>query len=418
MYLLLMADAGLELWATREAANAADVPGLSRRVIPIRLLLACASFGALLLLLPFFPRYPRLRTVLVLYGLTVFAQAISLKWAFMGQQNMGRVARGLVVGQLVFAAAVLVFIHSVTGLVWVPILRLVGDLTTAFYFAQWFRRVHGSYPVQMTLGGSGHVLKPAFTIGLSQAMGLLNYNFDAVLLGFLRGATLVGWYNAAYKLILVGMSFPIAYFTGLFPALSRDYFENREDFRLLVRRTLDLWLHFVVPLVVGGTFLAEPVITFLYGPAYANSALPFKILLWSATMVTLRWVYMDSLRATGHQALDLRCAITSACLNVALNILLIPRYGMIGAASATTFADVVWFGMSIYYFRRAVLPGESFPSLRAPLLGGAAMAIVLWLTRTMIWPGRAALGLIAYFALQAVFGNFSLRLLYEETLEK
>ena len=76
----------------------------------------------------------------------------------------------------------------------------------------------------------------------------------------------------------------------------------------------------------------------------------------------LRWVYMDSLRATGHQALDVRCAITSASLNVALNVLLIPRFGMIGAASATVYADVVWFVMSYYYFRRAALASDAFPA--------------------------------------------------------
>ena len=128
-----------------------------------------------------------------------------------------------------------------------------------------------------------------------------------------------------------------------------------EEFRQLVRRTAELWLIFVVPLVVAGTFLAGPVIRFLYGTAYDNSAAPFRILLWSAALVVLRWVYMDSLRATGHQALDLRCAITSASLNVALNILLIPHFGMIGAASATVFADLVWFVMSYLLFspRRA-----------------------------------------------------------------
>jgi O-antigen/teichoic acid export membrane protein len=417
-YLLLIADGGLEMWGTREAAKTTDLPALARRILPLRLQLASVSFLILLLLLPLFPHYPKLRAVLLIYGLTVFAQAISLKWAFMGKQNMARVARGLVIGQAFFAASVFVFIHNPVALVWVPVFRLVGDLATAFYFARWFRRVHGRYPLKMNLRGMRGVLKPAFTIGLSLAMGLLNYNFDAVLLGFLRGATFVGWYNAAYKLILVGMSFPITYFSGLFPALSRFYVENREEFRRLVRRTVELWLLFVVPLVVGGTFLAGPIISLLYGTAYTNSVAPFRILLFSAALVVLRWVYMDSLRASGHQALDLRCAITSASLNVGLNILLIPRYGMIGAASATTLADVVWFVMAYYYFRRAVLPGEPLPSFRGPLIGGAGMAAVLWLAQPVVWWGRAILSLIVYLVVQALFGNLNLRHLYEERVQK
>src|SRR3974377_970204 len=169
--------------------------------------------------------------------------------------------------------------------------------------------------------------------------------------------------------------------------------------------TVVLCLVFVVPLLCAGTFLADPVIRFLYGAAYENSAAPFRILLWSAALVVLRWVYMDSLRATGHQALDLRCAITSASLNVALNILLIPRFGMIGAASATVFADLVWFVMSYYYFQRRSLPGETFPPLVGPLLGGGAMCAVLWVTPSLEWPWRLVLSLAVYLAVQAPFGN-------------
>jgi O-antigen/teichoic acid export membrane protein len=417
-YLLLIADGGLEMWGTREAANATDLPALAARIVPIRLVLATISFVLLLAVLPLFPDYPSLRALLVIYGLTVFAQAASLKWLFMGQQSMSGVARGLVIGQAIFAATVVALVHSARGLVWVPVLRLVSDAITALYFARWFRRVHGRFPLRMTWAGMLTVLKPALTIGLSLAMGLLNYNFDAILLGFLRGATFVGWYNAAYKLILVGLSVAITYFTGLFPALSRLYVENLDEFRVLVRRTTEFWLAFVVPLVVGGTFLADPVIRFLYGAAYANSAAPFRVLVWSAALVILRWVYMDSLRATGHQGLDVRGAVASACVNVGLNILLIPRFGMTGAASATAIADIVWFVMSYYYFRRAVLPRESFPSLRGPLIGSCAMALVLWFTRSINWPLRAGLSLVVYLLAQVLVGNLNIRLLYQRVIQK
>ena len=160
------------------------------------------------------------------------------------------------------------------------------------------------------------------------------------------------------------------------------------------------------------------VIRFLYGAAYANSAAPFRILVWSAALVILRWVYMDSLRATGHQALDVRGAVASACVNVGLNILLTPRFGMTGAASATAIADVVWFVMSYYYFRRAVLPRQSFPSLRGPLIGGVAMAAVLWSTHFMNWPLRAGLSLVVYVFAQVVFGDLNLRLLYQRAVQK
>ena len=404
-YLLLIADGGLEMWGTREASNSSDLPALAARVVPLRLLLASLSFVLLLVVLPLFPHYAGLRPVLVVYGLMVFAQAVNLKWVFLGQQQMSGIARGLVIGQVLFAATVVVFVHTPARLVWVAGFRLLGEVATAGYFARWFARVHGGFARNLTLRQPMLILVPALTIGFSLAMGLLNYNFDSVLLGFLRGPTVVGWYNAAYRMLVVGLSVALTYFTGLFPMLSRLYVQDRDEFRLLVRRTSELWLVFVAPLVVGGTLLAAPVIRFLYGAAYDNSVAPLRILLWSAAFVMLRWVYMDSLRASGHQALDVRCAITSASLNVALNIVLIPRYGMIGAASATVIADVVWFIMSVYYFRRAVLASDAFPPVWGPLIGGGAMCALLWFVPMVNWPVRLALGIAVYLLVQVPFGS-------------
>lgn len=406
-YVLLLADGGLEMWGTREAANTADLPALAGRVLPLRLLLASVSFVILLALLPLFPNYPHLRTVLAIYGLSAFAAAANLKWIFMGQQKMTVVARGLVIGQVVFAAMVVIFVHNPVGMIWVPVFRLVGEVVSASYFALWFRHNYGLAVLKVSLHKASAVLKPALTIGMSLAMGLLNYNFDSVLLGFLRGPSVVGWYNAAYKLLLVGISVAVTYFAGLFPALSRTYVANREEFRHLVRSTLELWLTCIVPFVVAGTFLADPIVRFLYGAAYASAAAPFRILLWSAALVVLRWVYMDSLRATGHQNLDVRCAITSASLNVGLNILLIPRFGMIGAASATVFADLVWLVMSYYYFRRAVLADVPAPAWAGPLLGAMAMCVVLWFAHPLNWTLQLLASVIVYCLVQLQFGGLA-----------
>ncbi len=236
-YVLLIADGGLEMWGTREAANAADVPALAGRILPLRVLLASVSFLILLAVLPLFPAYPYLRTVLLIYGLSVFAAAVNLKWVFIGQQKMNGVARGLVLAQALFAVLVVIFVHTPGGLLWVPVFRLVGDTASAIYFAVWFRREYGYASLKLTLHSVGAVLRPALTIGGSLAMGLLNYNFDSVLLGFLRGPRTVGWYNAAYKLQLVGISVALSYFAGLFPVLSKTYVASREQFRHVVRGT-------------------------------------------------------------------------------------------------------------------------------------------------------------------------------------
>ena len=396
VYFLLLGDGGLELWGTREAAKSPDLPALVARILPLRFLLAAAGFAVLLACLAVLPPYPELRWVLGLFGLSLFAQAASLKWVFMGQEKMARVAWGLFLSKLIFFFLVLGLVRGTTALLLVPIISLAGDTTLTLYFAGVYVRRY-RWRVPLRVHGAGTILGPALTIGTAQAMGLLNYNFDSVLLGFLTDARTVGLYNAAYKPVTIALALPLTYFVGLFPALSRTHAEGEAAFRPLVERSLRLSALMVVPLAVGGTLLAMPIILLLYGASYAASAAVLPILVWSAVLVILRGSYRHALTAAGHQAFDLRCAVISTSINVGLNILLIPRYGMIGAATATVVGDAAWFLMAFIGFERKVMRLNPLPYLARPVLAGAAMATSLLLLPSLFWIERAMLSLIVYF---------------------
>jgi O-antigen/teichoic acid export membrane protein len=413
-WFLLAGDAGLEMWATREAARSNDLRALIGRVVPLRLILATLSFAVLLGILPLLKVEPEamrplLQIVLLFFGLSVFLQAVTLKWVFLGQEKMTRVGFGLVAGQIVFAVGVFALVRTQQDALWVPILRLASDAATAAYFAASFAREHGGLRPLFTLRGSGAILRPALTLGASQALALLNYNFDAVLLGFLRGVRDVGFYNAAYRPVTVALAVPLTYFQGLFPALARTWGEGPQALRALAERSLRLCAMVAVPLGVGGTMLAEPVIALLFGPQYAESAMPLKLLIWSAALVILRGSYRHSLNAAGLQNLDLRCALVSCGLNVALNIALIPRYGMVGAAGATVFADLVWFALAAAYFNRGIAALSPLAPLARPALAGVAMAAVLWLGEPLQWMLRGGAAVAVYFIALLALGEPEIR---------
>lgn len=405
VWFLLAADGGLEIWGTREAAQTSELRTLVGRMVPLRLALAGMSFALLLGVLSFLPGEPILKVVLALFGLCLFAQAVSLKWVFLGHEKMARVAVGLVVAQIVFAGAVFSLVRDPLHVLYVPLIRLASDLAMAVYFAQMFWRAHGSLRLLFTFRGGAQMLRPALAIGATNAMGALNYNFDSALLGFLKGATTVGWYAAAYKPVTIALALPLTYFTGLFPALSRAWTEGPQALGQLAGRSLRLCAIFAVPVGVGGTLLAAPVIGLLFGPAYARSVVPFEILVWSAVLIILRGSWRHALNAAGKQNLDLRCAIVSASLNVGLNLLLIPRYEMPGAATATVVADAVWLAMAGYYFRGAAGASNLLAALARPVVAGAAMGACLMLADSMFWVARGAAGVAIYFGALILLGE-------------
>ncbi len=391
-WFLLLADGGLELWATRESAKTQNVPALVARVVPLRFLLATASFVLLFLLLPLMPPNENLRVVMALFGLSLFAQAASLKWLFLGREQMARVGTMLVAGQMVFAIAVIALIRRPEQVLWVPLVKFAADTVMAIGFARIYRREHGSLLLPYTFAGARIALAPAVTMGLTQAMGLLNFNFDSILIGFLLGLKDVGLYNAAYKPVTMFLAGPLTYFTGLFPVLSRAWHEGPEKLRPVVERSLRMCALLAFPVGVAVSLLAMPIVELVFGAAYRESAAPLAVLIWSAVLVILRGSYRHALNAAGFQRLDLRGAIWSSAVNVGMNIALIPRYGLMGAAIATVGGDVVWFVMSYRNFQRHVMKIPFLPNAWRALAASLAMGLAIYFVPTEAWSLQAAAG--------------------------
>jgi O-antigen/teichoic acid export membrane protein len=407
-YLLLLADAGLELWAIREAAKGEDPLRLTSRVIPGRL--ALALFALLVTgVLALTPGNPHFRRVLPLLTLTVLIQAFNLKWVFMGRERMTRVAIGLVASQLVFAACAVMLVHQPSDLILVPLAFLASELVIAVYFWRLFVRTYGRPVLGPDWSSLRSMARPVLTLGAAQCLGLMNYNVDSILIGLMLGPGPVGWYAAAYKPITAALTVVVTYYQGLFPALSRSYHEDREKFRATLLRSLRFTAMFAIPLGVGGSLLAQPVIHVLFGPSYAASVQPLQLLSWSAVLVTLRGNFRYPLNAAGKQQLDLTCAGAAAALNVILNLLLIPRYGIVGAASATLGSEIGWFLLARYLFARHVLDLRLFTVFWRPVLAGCGMAAVLMLAGEVAWVPRAGFSLAVYGLILILSGEPELR---------
>jgi O-antigen/teichoic acid export membrane protein len=273
------------------------------------------------------------------------------------------------------------------------------------YFGWMFVRMGGALAIPWRMQNPLEIVRAAFPMGASQATGLLTYNLNSILLGFLTEARAVGWYNAAYKPVNVALMLSATSFLGLFPALSRTYADGLEGFRELVSRSLRLSAVLTVPVAIGGTVLAREIVNFLFGSAYANAVAPLRILLWGAFLTILAASYRQALRASHHQSLDLRCALVSAGFNLGLAAFLIPRYGIVGAAEAAAFGEGVAFALAWFYFQRTVFPLNPLRLLARPGVAGMAMVASLLLAGALSWGVRALLGLIAYVVAALVLGE-------------
>lgn len=183
----------------------------------------------------------------------------------------------------------------------------------------WFRRLlTGSVPMVL----SGVVL-------------MVYLRIDQVMLGAMATQTEVGLYAAAVRISEVWYFVPTAIVSSVFPGLVALRSSDPEQFEQKLQQLYNLlaFLGYAVALPV--TFLAPWLVQLLFGSAYQAAAPLLSVLIWAGLFANLSVVRNSHFIALDWGRSLLWATSLGAAANVLLNLLLIPRYGALGAAIAT-----------------------------------------------------------------------------------
>ena len=178
----------------------------------------------------------------------------------------------------------------------------------------------------------------------------LNHRLDVFMIAAMVGTAGVGHYLVGVNLAELTWWVPLALGTVLFPkASAMDSKSNFEMSAAACRRTL------VVTLLAGLALLAiaPTAIPLVYGGQFVPSVTVFLILLPSGLFYTIHKVLGSSLSAHGMPQATLYAGLVSLPLTVGLNVLMIPRWGITGAAIASDIAYAVNAAMILVLFVRA-----------------------------------------------------------------
>ncbi len=210
-------------------------------------------------------------------------------------------------------------------------------------------------------------IKQALPFGLSIVFTGIFFGVDSVMLSFLKGDAVVGWYNAAYRIVLALLVIPTTLSVALFPVMSKFHGSSPSSLGIAHEKFFKYMAILGAPIGVGTTLLARRLILLLFGTQYAESTAALQILVWSAVFIFLHAAYVVLFAASNRQGISAKITGVCLALNVVLNLILIPRYSLIGASIATLATNflvlallVVWslrigYGVPIRKFATIVI---------------------------------------------------------------
>ncbi len=224
------------------------------------------------------------------------------------------------------------------------------------------------------------IAKAAIPMALITLVGAFMLNVDLVMLGWWRSASDVGFYSAAQKIVQVLYTISGIVSGAIFPALARFIGQGlRDKERALLERALGIVFLIAVPLAVGGVLLASPIISFLYGADYAPSAFIFQILILTVLVVFPGAFFGNFIFAHDQHGKLAPAIFGVSVLNVGLNFILIPPFGIMGAAVATISSQTLYNGF-MWWRSRRILDFKILPYLTRIVSSAAIMAGAVFLS--------------------------------------
>ncbi|MBE0428837.1 MAG: flippase [Thermoleophilia bacterium] len=216
-------------------------------------------------------------------------------------------------------------------------------------------------------------LKAALPFGLIVAFYLVYFRIDSVMISFFRGDEEVGLYNGAYNLISALMFLPSGLVAALFPRLAGAFRRPTDNLDGPFQRASRWLLAMSVPMAVGGSLLAREITQMLLGETYLPAALALAVLSWTLPVWFITFLQGNLLTIIERQKAVAVVGAVNMAANVALNLIVIPRYGFTGAAATTLATEIIGLTQMFWLLKRNIsLTRTAWLSLKV-----AAVALVM-----------------------------------------
>jgi O-antigen/teichoic acid export membrane protein len=181
------------------------------------------------------------------------------------------------------------------------------------------------------------LLQHSWPLIISGIMVSLYMKIDQLMIQNISGTKEAGAYATVASLSEAWNFIPTVIVTTLFPAILNARRDDIARYKKRIQNLYDLMVYLSLPAAIVITF-ASPLIYQLYTPEYAYAAPVLSVHIWSGVFVFLGAANSQYLIAEGYVKLTFWRTGFGAIVNIVLNLILIPKMGMMGAAIATLIA--------------------------------------------------------------------------------
>ena len=282
--------------------------------------------------------------LVIIIGTQIILQITDVFFAvFMAEVNSKYVVLAKNIGFLLSGLVKLVLVFMKFSLVWFALATVVEFLVCSLLII-WFFKSKTDIRISLKYWDKQigkQILNSSYPLIISSVFYVIYTKLDQVMLGYLTSSDEVGYYAVAAKLSEVWYFIPSAIVNSFYPELVKLKEQDSNSFKILTLRLMTALSALALCIALFFTFFSDILIESLYGIEYITSGKVLTIHIWSciivfSAVVSGAWFVINRLEKYSFYRTG-----TGALVNVALNFILIPAYGALGAAAATLVAKLI-----------------------------------------------------------------------------
>jgi len=377
-YFGIAASLGTDTWATREiASRRSDVRRIAETILSLRLLLSALSIAGVVIFLAIWRPDTLVVQIVLIQAASLIVAALTLDFSFQGLERLDAVARRQVLSAIIALAGIAALVGLGHGIVAASAMLQMAALISALVMFWEFSRSAGIPRLgSAALAEWRRILREATPLAITVVVVNVYLYIDIVMLGFLRPGTEVGHYVAATRVLTIGLIVASILRTAILPVLSRLQSSPTE------RHAVGSHHARIVATAgglaaMGGFVLAPEILEIIFGAEFREAASALRILMIGLLFMSAVEVFHTQLVAWRLQTQQMWIMIAGAIFNIVLNLFLIPRHGIEGAAAATLVSTILILCLAAIILARHGFETHIGPMSSAILLA-AALGLLTW----------------------------------------
>lgn len=377
----MIASLGIPVYGVKICAQNRDNTEMLSRTVHELLILSIISTLVVyfLLIVAIFIYHPfrEEKTLILISSLTLILNGIGVEWFYQAIEQYDYITARNVGFKVLSLVLVFSFVRQSSDYIIYTVITVIASVgSNIFNIIRLNKYIYikpmGGYNLKIHL-------KPIFVLFLLTAAATIYTNVDTIMLGVMMDDNAVGLYNAAVKIKVVLASIVTAIGAVVLPRAS--YYAKAgmdSEFKRMLQASAGIIILVSIPMIFFFSVEAKYIICLFGGRNYESASAAMQIIMPTLLLIGLSdLIGMQVMIPYNMEKQSVMSTVVGAIVDILFNLILIPQYGVSGAAAATLVAELIAFLIKFIYIRKMNLLSEINDYIKIFVCGLTATMIIL-----------------------------------------